>query len=218
MRNLSLAIAMTTLMLATTGATADDLKADELKACDDGAPDSRIAPCTALIDAPDLPPAVRSKAFFLRGVAYAQLGRYHRAIRDYDEAIRMNPQYSMALNNRADAWLRLGEPAQGMPDIERALTINPREALFNTTRGELAQSIGDRDGAIRNHEAALALGGVKFIKFYQCGLRLQRLYQGPLDGILSPELRTALYTCVDKGIQCDPALPFLTSECPELVG
>jgi tetratricopeptide (TPR) repeat protein len=217
-------IVMTAFMLATAGAMADDSKTDDSKAdelmkgCDDKTPDIRIAPCTALIDAPETSPAVRSRAFFLRGVGYAQLGRFQRAIRDYDEALRINPQYSMALNNRADAWLRLGEPAQGMLDIDRAMAINPRDPLFNTTRGELAQSIGDREGAIRNHEAALRLGGVPFIKFYQCGLRLQRLYHGPLDGVVSSELRTALYTCVDKGAQCDPALPFLTSECPELVG
>jgi tetratricopeptide (TPR) repeat protein len=224
MRFLSRAIiAMTAFMLATAGAMAqdtkiEDSKADDLKGCDGGSPDIRIAPCTALIDAPDTSPAVRARAFFLRGVAYAQLGRFQRAIRDYGEAIRIVPQYPMALNNRADAWLRLGEPAQGLADIEQALAVNPQEPLYNTTRGEIAQAIGDRDGAIRDHEAALALGGVKFIKFYQCGLRLQRLYQGPLDGILSPELRTALHMCVDKGAQCDPALPFLTSECPELVG
>jgi tetratricopeptide (TPR) repeat protein len=231
-------IVMTAFTLATAGAMADDPKtdvpksdapkidipktddpkADELKGCDDRTPDISIASCTSLIDAPETSPDVRSRAFFLRGVGYAHLGRFHRAIRDYDEAIQLNPQHTMALNNRADAWLRLGEPAQGLPDIDRALSISPRHPLFNTTRGELAQSIGDREGAIRNYETAMAQGGAPFIKFFQCGLRLQRLYHGPLDGVLRPDFRTALNTCVEKGSQCDPALPFLTSECPELVG
>jgi tetratricopeptide (TPR) repeat protein len=227
----AIAMTMTALVLAAAGAMADDSKTDnpktdspnkpatdELQGCDDRTPDISVAACTALIDAPDTAPAVRSRAFFLRGVSHAHLGRFQRAIRDYDEAIRINPQHTMALNNRADAWLRLGEPAQGLPDIDRALAINPRDPLFNTTRGELAQANGDRDGAIRSYETALRLGGAPFIKFYQCGLRLQRLYHGPLDGVLSPDLRTALQACVDKGAQCDPALPFLTSECPELVG
>jgi hypothetical protein len=111
----------------------------------------------------------------------------------------------------------MGAPAQGMPDIERALAINPRDPIFNATRGEIGQSLGDRDGAMRDHEAAMAFGGPAFVRLYQCGLRLARLYHGPLDGDLSPELRTALRQCVDKGIHCDPVPAIPVFECPEPV-
>jgi tetratricopeptide (TPR) repeat protein len=214
MRYLRHAIAMTALMLATAGAMADE---PDLMGCDNGDPDHRIPLCTALIEAPATNGAVRARAYFLRGVANAQLGQFQRAVRDYGEAIRLNPRYGIAFNNRADAWLRLGDPAQGKPDIEKALEINSQDALYNTTHGEIVQSLGDAEGAMRSHETALSLGGVPFIKFYQCGLRLARLYHGPLDGVITPELRTALRQCVDKGIRCDPVLPFLTSECPEPV-
>lgn len=207
------AIAMVVTLLATVGAMAEDLKG-----CDGRDPYRRIVPCTALIDAPDTAPSLRAQAFFMRGVAYAQLGQYQRAISDYDEAIRIDPRHPMVLNDRADAYLRIGKPAQGMPDADQALTIDPQDPLFNTTRGEIAQALGDRERAIHDHETALALGGVTFVRFYQCGLKLAQLYHGPLDGVMRPELLTALYECVDKGSHCDPVLVFPVLECPDPVG
>jgi tetratricopeptide (TPR) repeat protein len=210
MRPLSYAIAIVALLLATAAATAE-----ESNGCANQDPERRITLCTALIDTPGTPAALRANAFFLRGLAFLELGQYQRAIKDYDEAIRINPLYAAALNNRADAHLRMGEPAQGVPDIERALAIDPYHPIYNATRGEIGQSLGDREGAMRDHEAAMTFGGPTFVKFYQCGLRLARLYDGPLDGVLRPELHTALRLCVDKGIHCDPLLAIPVLECPE---
>ena len=44
-----------------------------------------------------------------RGLAYAELGEYRRAIEDYDEALRLNPGYALAHKNRKIALGHLGE-------------------------------------------------------------------------------------------------------------
>jgi hypothetical protein len=192
-RHPSSAIVMMAIIWATTGATAD-----ELDGCRGPEPERRIVACTALIDALDTTPAVRAEAFFRRAVSYAQLGQRQRAINDYDEVIRIRPEAVAALNNRAYSTLKLGKPSQALPDVEQALKIAPQNPMVNSTRGEIRQALGDRESAMRDHEEALALGGMFFVKLYQCSLRLARLYHGPVDGIIRPELRTALRLCVDQ--------------------
>jgi tetratricopeptide (TPR) repeat protein len=211
-RHLTKAIAIMAMMVSTVGAAAD-----EWNGCGGPELDRRIASCTKLIETPGIDPARLAGAFDRRAYAYVELGQYQRAIRDEDEAIRISPRFAPALNNRAFAYARLGQPARGMPDIEQALEIAPRVPHFNATRAQIRQSLGDWQGAISDHNAAMAFGGTVWVKYYQCGLRLAQLYHGPIDGILGPELRTALRMCVDKGSHCDP-VPSLDRECPEPVG
>jgi tetratricopeptide (TPR) repeat protein len=212
--HLTRAIALMALFVATAAAAADDVMSDE---CRSLAAERRIAPCTAVIEAPGTVPAVRAEAFFLRALSYWELNQRERAVRDYDEAIRIEPQFAPALNNRADAYLKLGKPERGVPDIDRALEIAPLDPIYNVTHGQIGQTLGDRDGAMRDHEAAMEYGGKRYIRLYQCGLRMARLYRGPIDGVLRPDLRTALRMCVDQGGNCDPMPETITVECPEPV-
>jgi tetratricopeptide (TPR) repeat protein len=209
------AVILTVLLAAASAVTADEpsTRSD----CTSLAPERRIAPCTAVIEAPDTPPAARAKAFFLRGLSYLQLGQHQRAINDYDEVIRLAPRFADALNNRADAYLKMGKPLQALPDVERALTIAPQTPVYSTTRGQIGQALGDRQGAVRDHEMAMGLGGTRYIRYYQCGLRLAKFYNGPIDGVLRPELRTALRLCVEKGKDCDPVPEPVNAECPDAV-
>jgi tetratricopeptide (TPR) repeat protein len=216
MSHLTRAVAVMSI-LATSGTMAEEWNVPAPGACDSLEPGRRIGPCTALIDAPDTAPQVRAKAFFLRGLAWWELNQRERAVGDYDEAIRIAPRYGSALNNRADAWLRLGKPAEGVRDIDQALEVDPQNPTYNATRGQIGQSIGDPPGAMRDHDAAMASGGMVFVKLYQCGLRMARLYRGPIDGILRPELLAALRLCVDQGSRCDPLPEQATTECREPV-
>jgi tetratricopeptide (TPR) repeat protein len=203
-------IAMMSILMTSAGAMAE-----ELTGCDSPDPERRIAACTALIEAPDTTPDRRALAFFRRGLSYSHLGQYQRSIPDYDAVIRIEPWFAMALNNRANAYQKLGKASQGLPDIEKALELEPQHPVYNATRGEIGQALGDREGAMRDHEAAMAFGGEVIVRLYQCGLRLARLYRGPIDGILRPELHSALRLCVDQGGNCDPVPEAVTLECPE---
>ncbi len=104
----SYAIAVAAVLLATAAAMAD-----EMTDCANAESGRNVAACTAVIDAPDTPPAVRARAFFLRALARSRLGQYDRAIPDLDGAIRISPDFASALNNRANAYLKLGRPAEG---------------------------------------------------------------------------------------------------------
>ena len=56
-----------------------------------------------------------------------ELGQYERAIQDYDEAIRLNPQYVYAYNNRGLTYQSLGKVEEAERDFQKAkeLGYNP---------------------------------------------------------------------------------------------
>ncbi len=55
-----------------------------------------------------------------RGLVYLRLGRLQRAVRDYDVALKINPNISPSLYGRGLAELRLGQQAQGQKDLAAA--------------------------------------------------------------------------------------------------
>ncbi len=60
-----------------------------------------------------------------RGIAYADQGEYERAIRDHDEAIRLNPSYAHAHYNRGLAHLKKGDQDLAVHDYNEAVGLNP---------------------------------------------------------------------------------------------
>jgi tetratricopeptide (TPR) repeat protein len=59
-----------------------------------------ISGCTTVIQSGRENTENLAVAFNNRGNAYSDKGDLERAIQDYDQAIRLNPQYATAFNNR----------------------------------------------------------------------------------------------------------------------
>jgi Tfp pilus assembly protein PilF len=163
----------------------------------------RIDGCTALIERRDQSVADLSYAYAMRALAYSLKGHYPSAIRDYDVAIAMKPDFAVALNNRAWAYFRWGRAATGLPDVEKSLELSPTSPHALDTRAHIRQALGDPAGALRDYDKAMWYGGARMIKLYQCGLTEAKLYTGEIDGAWRPEVTEALEKCVrDKA--CDP--------------
>lgn len=159
--------------------------------------------CTALIEAGNLDPAQLSRAYAMRALGYSLRAEYDKAINDYDVAIRIVPDFAVALNNRAWAYFRSGRGPRGMADVEKSLRLNPLSEHSWDTRAHIRQMMGNFTGAFEDYEKAVRIGGERMIKMYQCGLTEQGLYKGPLDGIYTDEVRSALRTC-SSNRTCDP--------------
>ena len=66
------------------------------------------------------PDPERASDYFSKGWAAYQLGQYERAIQDYDEAIRLNPQDADAYYNRGQLHRHIGNTKEAEWDIQKA--------------------------------------------------------------------------------------------------
>ena len=174
----------------------------------------RISGCSTMIDTPGLPDDQRSLAYGMRALAYSLLGIFDKALDDYDAALKIKPDFPLALNNRAWAYYKLGRPEDGVADVEKALELSPGSPYALDTRAHIRQSQGRAEAAFADYELAMRAGGERIVKMYQCGLRSQGLYFGAVDGVYTSTFEQAMRTCTGNR-QCDP-LPS-DSECrPEV--
>jgi len=194
----AVATAVLAMLAPCTGVSADpaaDCMSEDVE--------RRIEGCTALIERGDQSLADLSHVYAMRALAFSLKGRYETAIRDYDVAIRMNPDFAVALNNRAWAYFRWGRGALGLSDVERSLELSPTSPNTLDTRAHIYQTLGRLREALRDYDQAMFYGGARMIKLYQCGLTEARLYSGEIDGTWRPELAEALEKCV-RDRACDP--------------
>jgi tetratricopeptide (TPR) repeat protein len=103
--------------------------------CFDRDPDLSISGCTAIIQSGRQTQQNLSVVFYNRGNAYFRKGQLHRAIADYDQAIRLNPNYAEAFNYRATTYHTMGQTDRAIEDLDQAIRLNPNFAAAFYNRG-----------------------------------------------------------------------------------
>src|SRR5262249_19118024 len=78
------------------------------------------------------------------------------AMQDLNEALRINPQFAVALANRGDVWRRKGDVGRALTDLNEALRIDPSITPAYVTRGLVLEKTGDTDRARADYQAALS--------------------------------------------------------------
>ncbi len=61
---------------------------------------------------------------------HANLGQYQRAVEDFDNAIRLDPQYALAYSNRALAYTLLEKYTEAQQDVDQAVELGQDRALL----------------------------------------------------------------------------------------
>lgn len=117
----------------------------------------------------DLNDVQKAVAHFKRGNAYAVTGVVGRAIEDFNEAIRLYPDYGDAYYNRGRSYQELKKYKLAIKDFNAAIRVNPRDAaafynrgLIYIWTGKRARALADLDEAIRlkpDHDRALFVRG-----------------------------------------------------------
>jgi tetratricopeptide (TPR) repeat protein len=100
-----------------------------------------------------------------RGSAWSMKKEYENAIKDFDQAIRLDPKSAFAHHNRGLAWDAKKEPGKALTDYETAIRLDPNYAAAYNSRGdawlrkkEIGRAIRDFSEAIRlDPNCALAL-------------------------------------------------------------
>jgi protein O-mannosyl-transferase len=124
------------------------------------------------------------------GTAYGRdPARRADALREYREALRLDPALVVVRNDLGVALARAGQPAEAQEQFERALAIRPSYADAHDNLGSVLLQLGRRDEAVAQYRAALALDPGLASAHYNLGNALR----GEGDGsAAAAEYRAAL--------------------------
>ena len=137
--------------------------------CRSSNPDTKIAGCTALIQAGQETGDSLSVIYNLRGTAYSSKRDYDRAIQDFSEAIRLSPNYAYIYVNRGSAYENKGEDDLTIQDDNEAIRLSPNSALAYNNRGYAYNRKGDYDHAIQDLDEAIRLKPNQTAHYYNRG-------------------------------------------------
>jgi tetratricopeptide (TPR) repeat protein len=142
------AAAVATMLAATTAAQAQS--AVDRERCDnigrEFSFETMLAACTRRIQSGQLTQRDLAISYNNRGSAMGNMRDYDRAIADYSEAIRLNPNYALAYKNRGNAWHFKRDYDRAVADYNQAIRIDPNYALAYHSRGLARQATGDKAG------------------------------------------------------------------------
>ncbi|MEO1205770.1 MAG: tetratricopeptide repeat protein [Pseudomonadota bacterium] len=92
-----------------------------------------------------------------RGVAYVRLGQTREALKDYNQAVELFPEYAAVYNNRGNLLMALGFDEEAVKDFNRAIALAPGyAAAYNNRAGALIR-LGKADQAVTDFTRAIRL-------------------------------------------------------------
>jgi tetratricopeptide (TPR) repeat protein len=117
-------------------------------ACNDpnSTDDQTIAGCTALIKSGRESKHNLAVDYNNRGLAFYGKHDYDHAIGDYNQALRIDPNFAQAYNGRCAAQNAKGNTGMAIADCDQAIQIDPNFAYAYNNRGIAKRARGDSAG------------------------------------------------------------------------
>ncbi|HZD89542.1 MAG TPA: tetratricopeptide repeat protein, partial [Pseudolabrys sp.] len=98
-----------------------------------------------------------ARLYNLIGKARERLGAFTEAVKGFDAAIALDPDFAEAHGNRANLVAQAGFPEEALKSFDRALALDPTAAADWVNRGALLQEMGRHVDALESYEKALTL-------------------------------------------------------------
>lgn len=93
-----------------------------------------------------------------RGRAHSNLDKLQSALKDYSEAIAIDPKASaIRYTSRAHVYSRLKRHGDALKDYDAAIRMWPGRADYHLRRGKALHALGRPDQAIASYEAGIAI-------------------------------------------------------------
>ena len=96
-------------------------------------------------------------ARYTHGYILHQLNRLVEAIREYRQALIIQPNSPEANLNVATAHLQLGQPEEALPFAQRAVDLYPQHGPSRANLGVIYAAVGNHEAAALNYESAMEL-------------------------------------------------------------
>jgi len=100
----------------------------------------------------------RAQEFLELGNQLFDQGIYNQAIANYTEAIKLDPNFAVAFNNRGISYSRLGDNNRAIADLTEAIRLEPTAGRLNSrglsyhernNSGDIGRAISDFEAALR---------------------------------------------------------------------
>ena len=118
---------------------------------------------------------VSADIYLNRGDAFLGKGNYDRAIRAYDKAIELKPDFAVAYSNRGEAYAKKGDYPRAVVDYDKAIELKPsielppNAAVAYNIRGVGFLGKGNYDSAIVDYTKAIKLKPDNAYAYYNRG-------------------------------------------------
>lgn len=91
------------------------------------------------------------------GVKAEKSGNFKEALKMYDKALSINPDYSKAWSNKGVIYAKLNEYDKAVAAFKKSLEINPNNATAYVNLGGVLIETGKFDDALNCYDKALVL-------------------------------------------------------------
>jgi tetratricopeptide (TPR) repeat protein len=110
---------------------------------------------------------INATDYFLRALRKGESGDYQGAVFDYNQAILLDPNYSIAYNNRAILKNDKMHDVQGaLADYNQAVIINPKFSIAYYNRAKLkTEKLNDIQGALADYNQAILINPKYFFVY-----------------------------------------------------
>lgn len=92
-----------------------------------------------------------------RGVVRERVGRVSDAVADFNQAIKLFPEFPVVYNNRGSLLVRIGAHNEALKDFNRALSLAPGYAAAYSNRAGALVQLNQLDDAVDSYTAAIRL-------------------------------------------------------------
>jgi len=137
----------------------------------------------------------QARVLNLMGQAYDRLRQPLEALKAYDQAIALDPNFAAAHGNRAAVLADAGMPDEALKSFDRALALNANSGADWLNRGTLLHELGRFDDAIESYGRAIALAPA--VAEAHAGLGVALMALARLDDALAS---------LDQAIKLNPAM------------
>lgn len=136
--------------------------------------DQRLKACEAVIRDKQATNEQRARAHRERGSLLAEAGSHADAVKDFTQALQLEPKDARAFESRGLAYLVLGEHGGAIDDLTSAINLAAASSRLFTVRGYVHLVAGAVDLAIADFDKALELTPKDAVALNNRGLAYRR--------------------------------------------